>query len=96
MPLEPSLIILGVYPKHTKFTKGEKCFSICFFFTSKKVNCVALEKCKHTNYKTVDYTDAGNVTIGTHYLPAERSKGLWRLFILFAEGTDFIEDLEDD
>lgn len=100
LPLEPSFIILGLYPKHTGYTKSEKLFIDICLLQAKML--IAL------HWKNIRRPSIGQwVKQMLATLPLERItyllkgkknlfESIWRPFMLFAEGTDLTEDQEED
>lgn len=96
LPLDPSFIILGLYPKHIRFTKNEQYFIDICLLQAKKL--IAL------HWKNIRRPSIGQwIKQMLATLPLERVtyllrgkkymfENIWRPFILFVEGTDLRED----
>ena len=98
LPLDPSFIILGLYPKNTRFTKGEQCLIDICLLQAKRLIAV--------HWKNIKRPSIGQwVKQMLAMLPREcityLLKGkkdlfetIWGPFIRFAEAVDFTEDPE--
>lgn len=100
LPLEPSFIILGLYPKNSRFTKSERLFiDICLLQAKRLIA---------SHWKNIRGPSVGQwLKHMLATLPLERItyllrgkkdlfESIWRPFLAYAEGSDFTDVQEED
>lgn len=100
LPLDPSFIILGLYPKNMGFTKSEQYFVDICLLQAKRL--IALHWKNITIPSIRQWTNQMLATLPleriTFLLKGKKDEfeSIWRPFILFAEAMDLTEDEEEE